>query len=166
VTWAIGAVVVLLVGLPLAAVWWSRRAMWSKLRAGRDSDPFGDTMRRHGLGPAAMARVENAVLWGKRLDDPAERAAVVDLARTSMPRRPTSRSRAWIVVGASAWLAVLVAGAVWIAVEGRWDDVPWIPLVFAALGGWGAGLPARAVRRNSDSPLQPGDREVVAGDTP
>jgi hypothetical protein len=152
VTWAIGAVVVLLVGLPLAAVWWSRRAMWSRLRAGRDDDPFGDTMRRLGLGPAAMARVEDAVLWGKRLKDPAERAAVVDLARAAAPSRPTTRSRTAVVVGAVVWLAVLLAGAGWLTVEGRWDEVPWVTLVVVVLGGWGAAMPARAIRRNSDPP--------------
>jgi hypothetical protein len=135
VTWAIVAVVVLLVGLPLAAVWWSRRAFWSRLRAGRDRDPFGDTMRRHRLGPAAMARVENAVVWGTRLEDPAERAAVVDLARAGQSAPPTTRTRTLAVLVVVAWLTAVVAGAVWATVEGRWGDVPWTTLVITAVAG-------------------------------
>ena len=146
-TWAIGAVVVLLFGLPLAAVWWSRRAMWSRLRAGRDDDPFGDTMRKHGLGPAAMARVENAVLWGKRLDDPAERAAVVDLARVSLPPPPGPRTTILLVVAA---VALLGAVGAWVTTGARWSDVPWFALAIALVTGWGSGGPRRAVRRNTD----------------
>lgn len=152
VGWAVAVVVVLLVGMPVAAVWWSRRAFWARLRAGRERDPFGDTMRRHGLGAAAMARVEDAVLRGKRLEDPAERAAVVDLAREALPRRPASRPGAVVLLLVVAWVCLAVAGAVWATVEGRWGDVPWVPLLFGLLFGGFARGPARALRRNSDRP--------------
>ncbi|GAA4333935.1 hypothetical protein [Klenkia terrae] len=148
-TWPIVVVVVLLVGLPLGAVWWSRRRFWSRLRPGRDRDVLGEVVRRHGLGPAAIARVEDAVLWGKRVDDPRERAAVVDLARASLPRPPSGRWATVVVVGAVAYLVVAVAGAVWATVQGRWDDVPWTVLLVAGLVGVGNG-PRLAIRRNTD----------------
>jgi len=150
VTWAIAAVVVLLVGLPFLAVWWSGRAFWSRARAGRERDPFGDTMRRFGLDAAAMARVQGAAVWGRRLDDPTERAAVVHLARGTMPRRPGSRWTTLVVLAAVGWIAVVVAGAVWATVQGRWGDIPWGTLLFLVPTVWASLAPARAIRRNSD----------------
>ncbi|SCX55016.1 hypothetical protein SAMN03159343_3187 [Klenkia marina] len=147
--WAIGAVLVLLVGLPVVAVWWSRRAIWSRSRPGHERDPFGDTMRRHGLGPAAMARVENAVLWGKRLDDPAERAAVVELAAEAAPR-PTSRSRQWQVVSGLLWVAAAVGVLVFVVLTERWDSAYVWGLVWLIPTGWAVVGPRRALRRNSD----------------
>ena len=148
-SWPIVVVVVLVVGLPLAAVWWSRRAFWSKARPGRRDDLFGDVMRQHGLSPSAMGRVENAVLWGKRLEDPRERAAVVARARASLPGPSSTRWAKAVVWAAGIYLVLLVAGAVWATVEGRWGDLPW-PVLLATVVVTSWNGPRRAIRRNSD----------------
>ncbi|SDH04014.1 hypothetical protein [Klenkia brasiliensis] len=150
--WAIGAVVVLLLGMPLAAVWWSRRTFWSRLRPGKERDPFGDTMRRHELGAAAMARVEDAVLWGRRLEDPAERAAVVDLVQAGLPRPFLEGRSTWVVVAVVIWGTAVAAMVVFAVVDGRWGDVNWFTLVWLAPAVWMAGNTRRAIRRNSDPP--------------
>ena len=149
-TWPIVVVVVLLVGLPLGAVWWSRRRFWSRLRPGRGADPFGDVVREHGLGPAAMARVEDAVLWGKRLDDPRERAATVQLARASLPQRssgPASRMFSVALVVAAVVLVLVVVDDV---VQGGWEDIPWWTLLWLAASFAVGNGPRRAIRRNTD----------------
>lgn len=150
VTWAWTVVLLLLLGLPAAAVWWSRRAAWSRLRPGRDRDVLGDVRRTHGLTPVAMGRLEAALLGGHALQDPAERAAVVALARAWEPAPPHGRRRTALLVAAAAWLALLGAGAVVVAVQSRWDDVPWWALVWALPFWWTGRRTRRAVRLNTD----------------
>ena len=153
VTIAVITVLVLLVGLPLAAVWWSRRGFWSRLRPGRERDVWGDVMRAHRLDAAAMGRVEGALWSGRRLADPTERAAVVALARASTPpgglldRRPRL---ALVLLAVGAVVVLFVAQAVTAAVDGRWGDVPWFTVLWLVPFGWLSAAPRRALRRNAD----------------
>ncbi|MGY1906214.1 hypothetical protein, partial [Modestobacter sp. SYSU DS0902] len=161
------AVAVILVGLPLAAWWVSRRPVWSRLRPSVvDDDGLGaewrlrrDLARRHGLDQAELAEVEKAVSWGRELTDPRLRAAIVEWAeqqvelRATQPRWVDGR---WLPVLLIAWGSGIAAYVVFAVAQGNWGDVNW----FSGLGwlGWGLlgwrmrGGPRRALQRNSGPP--------------
>jgi hypothetical protein len=151
-------VVVIAVGLPLLAWWIGGRPFWNRSYGQTHGELFRDIMRRHGLRPGEMAQVEGAATWGRRLDDPRLRAAVVDWA-TSMQariddtraRHPWRRGLALLLI--VVWAGALVATAVHSAAAGEWDRIVTF-LVIALFGGWtsgkAAGGPRRAIRLNSE----------------
>lgn len=158
-TVAFVAVVLLLVGLPALAWWVSGRAFWGRLRPGRDDDPYGDMVRKHHLGTAGIVRVESAMRTGTRLESPAERAAVVDWARTMLDQQAARASRAGhrrtvALAIAGLWASVVVGLVVVATVQRRWGDVPWSGLVIGLAAGGAGWWQNRALRRaiaaNSD----------------
>ena len=121
-------IVLILVGLPLLAWWVGGRAFWSRPRPGGDDDLHRTIVLRHGLRPAEIPQVEGALTWGRQLDEPHLRAAVVDwgqeLQRLAAERR-AHRSRAGrVALGLIfLWLVFLVGSAVVAVVEQRWGDL-------------------------------------------
>ena len=117
-------------GLPLLAWWIGGRRLWSRLRPGRESDPWGDTVRRHGLRPAEVARVRQAVTSGQELPDPRLRAAAVDWAEQELTvgRAPAPT---WVRVLLAVWLTVVVVRIAFLLAEGRAGDVNWVAVIFA-----------------------------------
>ena len=153
------AVVVLLVGLPLAA-WWAggRRAFWSRAESRNQRDPFQELVLRHGLSPAEVQQVTGAVSWGRTLQDDRLRAAAVDWARTSrdeLDRWRTEHPRAALLRSSAlfVWATVTVAGIVFATVQGRWGDVPWVAALWWVTGPVVGLLQRlaldRAIERNS-----------------
>ena len=82
-------IVLILVGLPLLAWWVGGRAFWSRPRPGGDDDLHRTIVLRHGLRPAEIPQVEGALTWGRQLDEPHLRAAVVDWGRSCSGWRPS-----------------------------------------------------------------------------
>jgi hypothetical protein len=137
VTAAAVSIVVLLVGLPLLAFWLGGLRSWSRLRPGRDADPWGDVVREHRLTAGEAATVTAAVNRGRRLEDERLRRAAVDLARQALAGsgwRAGGRVRRVVLLLVALWLLLQVVGIV-IAVATRGlDDVPWVSVV-ALIGG-------------------------------
>lgn len=154
------AVGVILVGLPLAAWWLGGRAFWNRRRPTTDVDLYRQIVRRHRLHPAEAPRVEAAVTWGRRLDDPRLRAAAVDWARSLQElaaerRERHPRRRRVLLVLAPLYVGGVVAFAVWRVVHGDWDNLirlvayglTFVVVTFLMVRG-----PRRAIERNSDPP--------------
>jgi hypothetical protein len=143
-----------LVALPALAWWTGRRPRWDRLTPHREPDVYRELVRRHALRPAEAAEVENAVTWGRELQDPRLRAAVVDWVRSTRPvAEPVGRRRPrWQL--ALAWLVVLGIPAGLCALAFRLGG--WYGLLFTVvvLGGgqvldWAIGRgPQRALQRN------------------
>ena len=154
------ALVLLLVGLPLAAWWLGGRRFWGRLRPGSEPDPYRELVRRHGLSPTEAAQVEGAVTWGRELQDPRLRAAVVDWAQSlQADARERSARHPWVrrvVVPLLAVLAlVALAGLVHDVVTEGWSaltDRVWT-LVWVLALAWALPRPRRAIRLNS-SPVR------------
>ena len=153
--WAV--VVALLLALPALAWWVGARDVWS--RPGRKSQPdlYRQLVRRHSLRPAEAAQVEGAVTWGRELQDPRLRAAVVDwaqsLQRVADKRAAAHPRRAGLLrVLGVLWL-VLAAGALLGAVlDGNWTQLvsaSFWPLIMAVPMAKAIGGPRRAIERNS-----------------
>ncbi|WP_369138274.1 hypothetical protein [Modestobacter versicolor] len=157
-------IAVLLVGLPLAA-WWvgGRSAFWSRAEARQVPDVHREMVRRHALRPAEAARVEAAVTWGRELEEPRLRAAVVDwaearraeLVRWSLDHPRAAALRVWVL---GLWATLTVAALVFAVVGNRWGDVPWVGAVWWCAGPVAGLFQRRALRRavelNSD-PVPP-----------
>ena len=155
--WA--ALAVLVVGLPLAAWWIGGWRFWGRATPGSERDVYREMVRRHALRPAEAAQVEGAVTWGRELQDPRLRAAVVDWAqalqaeaRERSARHPWVRRVALPVLVVAGVLAV--AGLVhevltegWAALADHAWTVLWVLVV-----GWLAPRPRRAIARNSGPP--------------
>ena len=141
-------IVLILVGLPLLAWWVGGRAFWSRPRPGGDEDLHRAIVLRHGLRPAEIPQVEGALTWGRQLDEPRLRAAVVDWGREMQRQaaeRRAQRSRAGrVALGLLfLWLVFLLIGAVVAVVEQRWGDLVRGLFFVAALV-----LPPLVFRRN------------------
>ena len=130
--------ILVLVGLPLLVWGLGRQGYWTRLRTRRDSDPATELLRRHGLAAREAAVVTTAVERGGQLDDPALRRAAVDLARLSLARheprhqRSSTGSRVGVLVVA-VWGSLVVADGVFALSFGRFGDVNWFTLFWAAV---------------------------------
>ena len=146
-------------GLPLLGWWVGGRSMVLRMISRDQAGSCAAAVRGRALAPEQLARVRCAMTSGRRLDDPAERAAVVcwgrsviadDAARAS--RHP--RLHRALLVAVLLWGAALATIAVLVLVQGHTDRVPVIPIVwwllFAALTLHHRLTVRRAVRRNSD----------------
>jgi hypothetical protein len=150
VAWVV--VIALLLALPALAWFIGGRRSWNRLTPKAEPDRYRELVRRHGLRPAEAAEVEDAVSWGRELQDPRLRAAVVDWVRSSRPtparRPPTPRQRRLAV---AALAVVLLAAGVGVHALAGWDAV--VMLGIALVTGevtdrvLGRG-PAQALRRN------------------
>jgi hypothetical protein len=165
VTAGIVAVVVIAVGLPLAAFWVGSRRFWSRLRpralaTDRQGALYREVVLRHRLRPSEIAQVEGAVTWGRRLEDPRLRLAVVDWAqalRADADRRRAAhpRRRRLLVVLLVVWVgAVVTAIALGIGTRdwGVLARTLFYALVFGLPGYLAQRGPRRALELNSDPP--------------
>ena len=158
VAWVL--VVALLFVLPALAWWVGARDVWSRPSKKSEPDLYRELVRRHSLRPAEAAQVEGAVTWGRELQDPRLRAAVVDwvtslqrVADERANRRPRARrvvrvlGVVWLVF-AIGWLVLTVARGDWerLLVTFFWPLVMAVPLTRLSRG------PRRAVERNSGPP--------------
>ena len=152
VAWVL--VAALLLVLPALAWWIGGRAGWNRLSRTAEPDRHQELVRRHGLRPVEAAEVEKAVTWGRELQDPRLRAAVVDWVQSSRPALQPGRRRRprWQLAFAVLGLLAISTGACALAYRlGGWGG-----LLFAIvmLGGgevadWVIGRgPAQALRRN------------------
>jgi hypothetical protein len=159
------AVVVIAVGLPLAAFWVGGRRFWGRLRgrsyAGeRQGVLYRDMVRKHHLRPAEIAQVEGAVTWGRRLEDPRLRLAVVDWAQAlradaDIRRAAHPRRRRLLLVLLVVWVGAVVT-AIALGIGSRdWGGLA-RTLVYALVFGLPGYLaqrgPRRALELNSDPP--------------
>jgi hypothetical protein len=106
------AVVVLAVGVPIAAVWVGRRPFWAAHRARTDGDPWPAILREHSLTAEETHRVARAVQWGNRLPEERLRRAVADWALRDLAHlrgAPSPLRRRATVAAVAA--ALLVAAA-------------------------------------------------------
>jgi hypothetical protein len=158
VTVAIGAAVLVLVGIPLLAWWVGGRRSWGRLAPPDDPYLSLAMSRRHGLQPLEHAVVEGAATWGRELHDDRLRAAAVELAerhvRATGGRRQPSP---WLVIPFAGWGAAIVGYDVFRVAQGEWSHANWLILGFwsyvAFLGWrWQTG-PERAIRLNSPPSL-------------
>ena len=155
-------VVLLVVGLPLAA-WWAggRRRFWAQAEARQVTDLHREMVRRHGLTAVEIPQVTGAVTWGRELQDPRLRAAVVAWAQAQRDESAAWRAahprvvalRGWLV---GLWALLTVAGIVFLVVQDRWGSVPWFAAVYWCAGPV-VGLVQRrardrAIALNSDEP--------------
>ena len=134
-------VAVLLLGVPLAAWWLGGRRFWSRLRLGRERDPWGDVVRRHRLSPGESARLSREVPKGTRYDDGRLRAAAVDLAQLELGQgllpAGASRTRRVVVVLFFLWVVAVLGWIVHLVASGRPGDVNWLTFaIWAAVFGW------------------------------
>lgn len=150
VAWVL--VVALLLALPALAWFIGGRKSWNRLTPEAEPDLYREMVRRHGLRPAEAAEVENAVTWGRELQDPRLRAAVVDWVQSSRPAPVRSPRPRWQRLLAMALLSVVVlaSGFLLHALLG-WSGV--VLLVTVLVVGEVAdrvvgGGPAQALRRN------------------
>jgi hypothetical protein len=135
---AVISIVLVLAGLPLFAWWLGGRSFWSRAERRGQPDVLGDMVRRHGLRPGEIPTVEGAVTWGRRLEEPRLRAAVVDWAtaiRTAQAerRRRNPLARRVVLALLFVWLLAVVLRAGHAAFEGRWGDLAWGALWLAVL---------------------------------
>lgn len=146
-----------LVVLPALAWWVGGRARWDRLTPRSEPDLYRELVRRHALRPAEAAEVESAVTWGRELQDPRLRAAVVDWVRSTRPvPEPGRRGRPrWQLALAWSFVLGLPAGLCALAFRlGGWDGLLFVVVVL--VGGQlldrlvGRG-PQRALRRNGDA---------------
>jgi hypothetical protein len=130
VTAAWVTIALLAVGAPLVAWWLGGRRFWERLRPGREPDPWGDVLRRHGLSAGEAARLAREVTRGRRFDDERERRAAVDLARLQLGQGlftdGASSTRRLLVVALFLWLIAVLGRAVHLVVSGRPEDVNWV----------------------------------------
>jgi len=129
-----------LVALPLAA-WWvgGRRRFWSRAESRQVTDLHLEIVRRHGLTATEIPQVTGALTWGRELQDPRLRAAVVDWAqaqradlvawRVAHPR--VAALRGWLI---GLWSLVTVAAVVFLVVPDGWGGVPWFAAVYWCSG--------------------------------
>ena len=90
--------VAVLVGLPLLALGVSRWRGWSRLRPGREDDPWVDLQRRHHISPQEMQRtmlyLGSREQWPRPpIDDPVLRAVVVDWETWHLDRAEARAAR-------------------------------------------------------------------------
>lgn len=154
-----GAVLLVLVGLPVLAWSLGRHSFWSR-RDAAEADARAPNLaiaRRHQLSPAEVTTVEGAVAWGRRLDDDRLRAAVVEWAveqqaaeKRRRDRRPVLRTGVLVLfTGCGTFLLGWVVFAI---AQDRPGDVPWLAvaqwLVSAGVAAHRQRAPARAIQRN------------------
>jgi len=153
----------LVLGVPLLAWWIAGRPVWGRLRPGAEADPWRDAMRRYRLTPQDTAKVESAVGWGRRLDDPSLRPAAVAWAQSVLDQQAARRARRplWVRVIGTALILIALGVAVAWQVGGD-DEFPWGVIVYWLLSGllgyWTASAPRRAIRLNSDGAVSPRSR--------
>ncbi len=144
----------ILAGLPLLAWWVGGRQFWSRSRAASEPDLYRELVRRHALRPAEAAQVEGAVTWGRELQDPRLRVAVVDWA-TSLQAGARARAarRPWVGrVMLLVWLVIAIGGLVRIAADQDWGQLAVIlfwPVVLSVPLTRAVNGPRRAIRLNS-----------------
>lgn len=161
---ALIAVMLILIGLPLAAWWVGGRRFWGRLRPGAPRDPWGDLMREYRLTGGEMAEVSSALNRGRRLDDERLRRAAVAMAEASLRIGPQwrhgSRGQRLFVLLAIAWVAGLAVGVVLALSTSTIAQVPWFGILAAmvVVGGavWQRRMARRAIELNSE-PGSPGD---------
>lgn len=134
-------IAVLVLGVPLAAVWLGGRRFWSRLRPGREPDPYGDLVRHHGLTPAEAVRLSREVPQGTRYDDDRLRRAAIDMAEMQLGQglfpEGASRTQRVLVVLLFLWITAVVGRVVFLVVAGRPEDVNWFSgLLWASLLVW------------------------------
>jgi hypothetical protein len=95
---AVGVAVLVLVGLPLLALGVSRWRGWSRLRPGREDDPWVDVQRRHRITPLEMQQAISYIgsreQWPRPpIEDPVLRAVVVDWESWHLARAEARAAR-------------------------------------------------------------------------
>lgn len=95
---AAGVAVLLLVGLPLLAWGVSRWRGWSRLRPGREDDPWVDVQRRHRITPLEMQQtmfyLGSREQWPRPpIEDPVLQAVVVDWESWHLQRAEARAAR-------------------------------------------------------------------------
>lgn len=155
---AVLSLLIILIGLPLAAWWLGGRSFWARTEKRGGADLYGDFVRRHGLRPAETPQVESAVTWGRRLEDPRLRAAAVDWATSAREAMEAYRRRNPLVrrlmVGLLyLWLLMVIASGLVAVVEGRWGaaamQLVWLVLLVAPLVAF-PWFQRRAIELNRD----------------
>ena len=147
-------IAVLLLGVPLAAWWLGGRRFWSRLRLGRERDPWGDVVRRHRLTPGESAQLSRDVPKGTRYDEDRLRAAAVDLAQLELGQgllpAGASRTRRVLVVLAFCWILAVLGRITYLLADGRPEDVNWVSvLIWIGLFAW-FGRRRRGLRRTME----------------
>ena len=69
-TAALVVVAVIAVGFPLVAWWLGGRRFWAALSGPARRDLHADMVGKHRLGPADIAAVQQAMAWGRAVEDP------------------------------------------------------------------------------------------------
>ncbi len=122
-------------GLPLVGWWLGGRSFVLRLICRDQARACASAVGCHGMTAEQQARIRSAVIRGRRLEDPRERAAAAAWAQSMIDQddafaRRHPRWNAALLVALGLWGAMLVVVAVLIVVNGHHRDVPVFPLVW------------------------------------
>ncbi|MPQ99612.1 hypothetical protein GB931_17150 [Modestobacter sp. I12A-02628] len=146
-------------GLPLLGWWVGGRSMALRVLTRDQAGACSEAVQGCSLTPAQQANVRRAMSSGRRLDDPAERAAVVGWAQATIDRDAARARRRPVAhralrVALVLWGAAMLVGTVYVVAHSHVEDVPVFPLawyaLFAALTLHHRATLRRVVRNNSD----------------
>jgi hypothetical protein len=156
------AILVIAVGLPLAAWWLGSRPFWAKVRGADGEDLYRYIVTGYGLSADETRQVQAAMTGGRALADPRLRAAVANWAGQSLALLERQRNRHPTAHRLAGWLLLiggLLVGAGLVVNVLSGDGSPWLLTLLALNLGLQAGLPfvmrrnlVRAVELNSGVP--------------
>ena len=157
-------IVLILVGLPLFAFWLGGRRSWSRVEALHQDamQQERDWTARHRLTHVEAAAVQRAILWGRGLDDPRLRAAVVDRVRTDSAARRVwedrhPRSAAVVRWVSALWALLLLTAVVFSVAFGEWSALLSLYLAGTAVSVGFDLVRRRNVQRAVELNSPPGD---------